>query len=392
MPAPDSAVAWVDQVLADAVAKRASDIHFEPLGATCRIRLRIDGLLEEHAQLPQHLTDAVTARIKVMAQLDIGEKRLPQDGRLKLTQANAAHEFRVSSCPTLFGEKIVLRHVDALIHLPKTDQLGMRSEQHAQLEAALACPWGLILVTGPTGSGKTVTLYAALQQLNQTHRNISTIEDPIEMTLPGVNQVAHHEGIGLTFAHALRAFLRQDPDVLMIGEIRDRTTAKIAVQAAQTGHLILSTLHTNTALATLTRLLHLGVDRADVASACRLIIAQTLMRTLHACKTHDRSTSAQRLMAKSPGAKVYRAVGCPACRRGYLGRTGVFETLPITQTLQAHIAQGHSDVGLAAQIQKQGGQTLNQAALAHVLEGRSSMAEYQRITATLNEPSVAGLA
>lgn len=385
MAEPSSAVAWVDRILADAVAKRASDIHFEPQPSACRVRLRIDGLLEEHAQLPHHLTEAITARLKVMAKLDIGQKRLPQDGRLKLSDASTQpqHEFRVSSCPTVFGEKLVLRHIDALERLPQTHELGMSTEQHSHLQTALACPWGLILVTGPTGSGKTVTLYSALQQLNQTHRNISTIEDPVEMTLTGINQVAHHEAIGLTFAHTLRAFLRQDPDVLMIGEIRDQTTAKIAMDAAQTGHLILSTLHTNTALATLNRLMQLGIERHDVAAACRLVIAQTLMRTLHTCKQPDASHAAIELKANHPTAHIHKPVGCSACRDGYLGRIGVFETVPMTAELRRLIVQDQDDLALAQHIDTHGGPSLRQAALGHVLAARSSIDEMHRTTASL---------
>jgi type IV pilus assembly protein PilB len=259
----------------------------------------------------------------------------------------------------------------------------MSDAQHAHLQTALNCPWGLILVTGPTGSGKTVTLYSALQQLNQTHRNISTIEDPVEMTLSGINQVAHHEAIGLTFAKTLRAFLRQDPDVIMIGEIRDSTTAKIALDAAQTGHLILSTLHTNTALATLTRLVHLGIERHDIASACRLVIAQTLMRTLHRCKQPDHSAAAHSLTTTHDNAQIYQAHGCSACRGGYLGRTGVFETLPITTELQRMIASGATDVAMADHIEAQGLPSLRQSALNHVLASRSSIEELQRTTAAL---------
>lgn len=377
----------VEQLLSDAISKRASDVHLEPQAQGLRVRLRIDGMLQEHQLVERTHINAITARIKILAGLDIGQQRLPQDGRLKLNaDASQAHEFRVSSCPTLFGEKLVLRHIDHLSTLPPLDQLGMLESQHQQLAQAIAHPWGMVLVTGPTGSGKTVTLYAALQALNEDHRNVSTIEDPIEMTLPGVNQVQCHEAIGLGFANTLRTFLRQDPDVLMIGEIRDALTAKMAVEAAQTGHLVFSSLHTHTALATLTRLRHLGISTPDLIGALRLVLSQTLMRKLHDCKQVDDSGKAMQLMANeaSCGAtRVYKATGCQHCRSGYLGRLGVFETLPITPAVRQALMDAQSLESLPPGTFSEDWIDLRKAARHHVLSGISSLAEMNRMTAEL---------
>ena len=384
---PASATTIVEQLLSDAMTKRASDVHLEPHANGLRVRLRIDGLLHEHQVLDRTQINAITARIKILAGLDIGQQRLPQDGRLKLnTQASVAHEFRVSSCPTLFGEKLVLRHIDHLSTLPSLKQLGMLESQYQQLRDAIAHPWGMVLVTGPTGSGKTVTLYAALQALNQDHRNISTIEDPIEMTLPGVNQVQCHEAIGLGFANTLRTFLRQDPDVLMIGEIRDALTAKMAVEAAQTGHLVFSSLHTHTALATLTRLRHLGISTPDLIGALRLVLSQTLMRKLHDCKQPDDSEKAKQWMvnAASPNkAQIYQSAGCARCRSGYLGRVGVFETLPITSSVRQSLLDAQSPESLSSSGFSDDWIDLRKAAREHVLSGISSLAEMNRVTSEL---------
>jgi len=384
-PSP-SAVEWVDEVLADAIYKKASDVHIEPAKQQLVTRLRIDGLLSKHRCVPANQTQAIVARIKIMAGLDIGQQRLPQDGRIRFQAPGASgpDEFRVSTCPTLFGEKVVLRHLDTLETLPSIDQLGMTEAQQSQLIQAIENPWGLILVTGPTGSGKTVTLYSSLSRLNQAHRNISTIEDPIEMTLPGINQVQCHEGIGLGFASTLRAFLRQDPDVLMIGEIRDQLTAKMTIEAAQTGHLVFSTLHTNTALATLTRLKHLGISPIDIAQALRLIVAQALMRKLHTCRRIDESPRAIALAKQHKVPALYCAGQCSACRSGYLGRIGVFETLSVTPKIASHLVAQSSNHLLADHLRAIHHVDLYQAALGHVLAGNSSLAEMHRITSDMN--------
>lgn len=378
-----SATGIVEQLLSDAMTKRASDVHIEPHQDGLNIRLRIDGLLQHHQTLERAQTNAVIARIKILAGLDIGQQRLPQDGRLKLDrQGRLQQEFRVSSCPTLFGEKLVLRHIDHLSALPSLNQLGLLEHQHQELANAIEHPWGMVLVTGPTGSGKTVTLYSALQALNKAHRNISTIEDPIEMTLPGINQVQCHEAIGLGFANTLRTFLRQDPDVLMIGEIRDTVTAKMAVEAAQTGHLVFSSLHTHTALGTLTRLRHLGVSAPDLVGALRLVVSQSLMRKLHHCKQPDDSIMANQIpgqSAQTPG-RIYRATGCEQCRSGYLGRVGVFETLPITHAVRRTLLQARSPETLSANDFEGGWTDLRQAAAQHVVDGISSLSEMNRIT------------
>lgn len=382
---------WVDQLLSDAIHKKASDIHIEPMRNQLRCRLRIDGLLHAYQTAPPTQAAAITARLKILANLDIGQRRLPQDGRIRFQVGNASafDEFRVSTCPTLFGEKIVLRHLDTLDALPALSALGMSPSQLSAFREAIERPWGLVLVTGPTGSGKSVTLYSALAALNQTHRNIATIEDPIEMTMPGVNQVQCHEAIGLGFSQTLRTFLRQDPDVIMIGEIRDAVTAKMTVEAAQTGHLVFSTLHTNTALATLTRLRHLGISANDIHHSLRLIVAQSLMRKLHSCRQPDESHAAKALQHHHPDKTIYRAVGCPECRSGYLGRIGVFETL---------VVRNHQDDSLAAHPQDPTCDALNEAkhhtdlrsaALDHVLNGISSLEEMHRITAELT-PADAG--
>lgn len=372
IPITQTAGEWVDQVLEDAIHKKASDIHIEPTQHDLRCRLRIDGLLYPYRNAPANQASAITARLKILANLDIGQQRLPQDGRMRFQISNTmrSDEFRVSTCPTLFGEKIVLRHLDTLEALPKLQELGMSAEQLKQFEHAINRPWGLILVTGPTGSGKTVTLYSALATLNQTHRNIATIEDPIEMTLPGINQVQCHESIGLGFSQILRTFLRQDPDVMMIGEVRDAITAKMTVEAAQTGHLVFSTLHTNTALATLTRLRHLGISENDISQSLRLVVAQSLMRKLHSCCQPDESSAAKALQRQHPNRTVFRAVGCGECRSGYLGRIGVFETLALDPYSDPNSPSAHL------------GQHVNirAAALDHVLNGISSIEEMHRIT------------
>ncbi len=334
-------VRFVNKIMLDAIRKSASDIHFEPYEKYYRIRLRIDGVLREIAQPPVQLATKLAARLKVMSRLDIAERRVPQDGRIKMRLSkNRSIDFRVSSCPTLFGEKIVLRILDASTAMMGIDALGYEGFQKDLYLKTLARPQGMILVTGPTGSGKTVSLYTGLAILNVEDTNISTAEDPAEIVLPGVNQVNVNPKVGLTFASALRAFLRQDPDVIMVGEVRDLETAEIAIKAAQTGHLVLSTLHTNDAPQTLTRLVDMGVKPYAIATSVSLIIAQRLARRLCGnCKTpldmpHEallREGFTEDQIAK-PDFKIYKPVGCSQCTDGYKGRIGIYEVLPVSET------------------------------------------------------------
>ena len=335
-------VRFVNKIMLDAIRKSASDIHFEPYEKYYRIRLRIDGVLREIAQPPVQLATKLAARLKVMSRLDIAERRVPQDGRIKMRLSkNRSIDFRVSSCPTLFGEKIVLRILDASTAMMGIDALGYEGFQKDLYLKVLAKPQGMILVTGPTGSGKTVSLYTGLSILNVEDTNISTAEDPAEIVLPGVNQVNVNPKVGLTFASALRAFLRQDPDVIMVGEIRDLETAEIAIKAAQTGHLVLSTLHTNDAPQTLTRMVDMGVKPYAIATSVSLIIAQRLARRLCPnCKQpldlpHDallREGFTEEQIATT-GFKVYKHVGCSQCTDGYKGRVGIYEVLPVTEAM-----------------------------------------------------------
>ncbi|HET9448239.1 MAG TPA: type IV-A pilus assembly ATPase PilB, partial [Steroidobacteraceae bacterium] len=331
-------VRFVNKVLLDAIKKGASDIHFEPYEKSYRIRLRLDGYLKEIANPPVQLAVKLAARLKVMSRLDIAERRVPQDGRIKMRiSKNRAIDFRVSTCPTLFGEKIVARILDPSSAMLGIDALGYEATQKDLYMKALAQPHGMILVTGPTGSGKTVSLYTGLNILNKEDTNISTAEDPAEINLPGVNQVNVNPKVGLTFASALRAFLRQDPDVIMVGEIRDLETAEIAIKAAQTGHLVLSTLHTNDAPKTLTRLIDMGVKPYAIATSVSLIIAQRLARKLcNNCKTPiDMPPEALLKEGYSEeeidqGIKIYKPVGCGSCTDGYKGRTGLYQVMPVT--------------------------------------------------------------
>jgi type IV pilus assembly protein PilB len=335
-------VRFVNKIMLDAIRKAASDIHFEPYEKYYRIRLRIDGVLREIAQPPVQLATKLAARLKVMSRLDIAERRVPQDGRIKMRLSkNRSIDFRVSSCPTLFGEKIVLRILDASTAMMGIDALGYEPFQKALYMKTLARPQGMILVTGPTGSGKTVSLYTGLSILNVEDTNISTAEDPAEIVLPGVNQVNVNPKVGLTFASALRAFLRQDPDVIMVGEVRDLETAEIAIKAAQTGHLVLSTLHTNDAPQTLTRLVDMGVKPYAIATSVSLIIAQRLSRRLCSnCKV-PLTLPAEALLKEgftenqiaSPDFKVHKPVGCSQCTDGYKGRVGLYEVLPVTEAV-----------------------------------------------------------
>jgi len=327
-------VRFVNKVLLDAINRKASDIHFEPYEKFFRVRVRLDGILEEVASPPSNLAPRISARLKVMSRLDISERRVPQDGRIKMQiSKKKAIDFRVNTCPTLFGEKIVLRILDPSSASLGIDALGYESEQKALYVNALSKPYGMILVTGPTGSGKTVSLYTGLNILNTTDRNISTAEDPAEINMPGVNQVNVNSKVGLTFAAALRAFLRQDPDVIMVGEIRDLETAEIAIKADQTGHLVLSTLHTNDAPQTLTRLANMGVPPYNIASAVTVIIAQRLARRLcERCKTIDdapREALLEEGLSETQieGHQIYKAVGCDHCNKGYKGRVGIYQVM-----------------------------------------------------------------
>jgi type IV pilus assembly protein PilB len=382
-------VRFVNKIMLDAIRKSASDIHFEPYEKYYRIRLRIDGVLREIAQPPVQLATKLAARLKVMSRLDIAERRVPQDGRIKMKLSkNRSIDFRVSSCPTLFGEKIVLRILDASTAMMGIDALGYEPFQKELYLKTLAKPQGMILVTGPTGSGKTVSLYTGLSILNVEDTNISTAEDPAEIVLAGVNQVNVNPKVGLTFASALRAFLRQDPDVIMVGEIRDLETAEIAIKAAQTGHLVLSTLHTNDAPQTLTRMIDMGVKPYAIATSVSLIIAQRLARRLcSACKQpfdlpHDallrEGFSEQQIAA--PGFKVYKHVGCGQCTDGYKGRVGLYEVLPVTESIGRIILEGGSAPHIAAEARKNGVWDLRAAGLKKVMDGLTTLEEVNRVT------------
>ena len=358
-------VRLLHKLLADAIGMGASDLHFEPFEHFFRVRLRIDGILHELAQPPLTMRDKLATRLKILARLDIAEKRLPQDGKMRLALAQRSIDLRVSTLPTQFGEKIVLRILDTAQAAFSIAELGYEPAQQEALLQAIAKPHGLVLMTGPTGSGKTVSLYACLQRLNRPGVNIATAEDPVEINLPGINQVGINERAGLDFATALRAFLRQDPDVLMVGEIRDLETADIAVKASQTGHLVLSTLHTNDAPATLTRLLNMGVPAYNIAASVSLIVAQRLVRKLCRCRRPAVGTPV-----------TYLPQGCPACNQsGYRGRTGIYQVLPVSAAMQALILAQAGTLELAQQAQAEGIIDLRRAGLLKVLRGETSMGE-----------------
>ncbi len=381
-------VRFVNKVLLDAIKRGASDIHFEPYEKSYRIRLRLDGFLKEIASPPVQLAVKLAARIKVMSRLDIAERRVPQDGRIKMRiSKNRAIDFRVSTCPTLFGEKIVARILDPSSAMLGIDALGYEPAQKELYMNALAQPHGMILVTGPTGSGKTVSLYTGLNILNKEDTNISTAEDPAEINLPGVNQVNVNPKVGLTFASALRAFLRQDPDVIMVGEIRDLETAEIAIKAAQTGHLVLSTLHTNDAPKTLTRLIDMGVKPYAIATSVSLIIAQRLARRLcNNCKV-PMEMPAEALLKEGftqeeidEGIKIYKPVGCSSCTDGYKGRTGLYQVMPVSEEIQRIILQEGNAVDIAKQSAKEGIWDLRKSGLAKVKAGITSLEEINQCT------------
>ena len=381
-------VRFVNKILLDAIKRGASDVHFEPYEKYFRVRTRLDGVLSEVAQPPVVLATKVCARLKVMSRMDIAERRVPQDGRIKMRLSkNRAIDFRVNTCPTLFGEKIVLRILDPSSAKLGIEMLGYDDLQRGMYEKHLAKPYGMILVTGPTGSGKTVSLYTGLNILNTEDRNISTAEDPAEINLPGINQVNVNPKVGLTFASSLKAFLRQDPDVIMVGEIRDLETAEIAIKAAQTGHLVLSTLHTNDAPKTLTRLVDMGVKPYAIATSVSLIIAQRLARRLcDNCKEpqdiprealEKEGFDAEDLEA---GLTVFGAKGCKSCSGGYKGRVGIFQVMEVSEAMGRIIMEGGNAIQIADQAATEGVHDLRRAGLNKVKEGVTSLVEINRVT------------
>ena len=380
-------VKFVNKVLVDAIRRGASDIHFEPYETDYRVRLRIDGILKQVAKAPVKLNARIAARLKVMSQLDIAEKRVPQDGRIKLNLSKTKQvDFRVSTLPTLFGEKIVLRILDGGAAKLGIEKLGYEDDQKQLFLDAIKKPYGMVLVTGPTGSGKTVSLYTALNILNDDSRNISTVEDPVEIRVPGINQVQQNAKRGMTFAAALRSFLRQDPDVIMVGEIRDLETAEIAVKAAQTGHMVLSTLHTNDAPQTIARLMNMGVAPFNITSSVSIVIAQRLARRLHDCKQEQKLPDNVLLEEGftqeeiDAGLTIYEAVGCPDCTEGYKGRTGIYQVMPMTDEIAAIVLAGGNSQQIAEAAQRSGVRDLRQSALLKVRNGITSLAEINRVT------------
>jgi len=381
-------VRYVNKVLMDAIGNGASDIHFESYEKHCRIRFRQDGLLREVSNPPVNIAARLVARLKVMSRMNIAERRVPQDGRIKLKIGRDREiDFRVNTLPTLYGEKVVLRILDASADLVGIDHLGFEPEQKSIFLSAIQKPYGMILVTGPTGSGKMVSLYSALEILNRSEVNISTVEDPVEIRVPGINQVNMNVKTGLTFAAALRAFLRQDPDIVMVGEIRDLETAEIAVKAAQTGHLVLSTLHTNDAPQSLTRLANMGIPLYNIASSVHLIMAQRLARRLcpH-CKEpeqlpHDalleEAFSSHEIEAELT---LYRAVGCEHCANGYRGRVGIFQAMPISEAIGRLILEGGNALQLAEQARREGVMDLRESGLRKIKSGVTSLEEINRVT------------
>jgi type IV pilus assembly protein PilB len=380
-------VRFLQKMLIDAINARASDLHFEPYEYNYRVRFRIDGELREITQPPVAIKDKLASRIKVISRLDIAEKRVPQDGRMKLKFGNRAIDFRVSTLPTLFGEKIVIRILDPSSAKLGIEALGYEKVEKDRLMNAIQRPYGMILVTGPTGSGKTVSLYTCLNILNQPGVNISTVEDPAEINLPGINQVNVNDKAGLNFSTALKAFLRQDPDVIMVGEIRDLETADIAIKAAQTGHLVMSTLHTNDAPTTLTRMLNMGVAPFNIAASVLLITAQRLARRL--CENCKQPADYPRESLLRAGYKAedldgswkpYRAVGCSACNNGYKGRVGIYQVMPISEAIQRIILSEGTAMDIAAQAAKDGVRDLRQSGLVKVRAGVTTLEEVIAVT------------
>ncbi|MCF6280861.1 MAG: type IV-A pilus assembly ATPase PilB [Candidatus Polarisedimenticolaceae bacterium] len=382
-------VRFVNKILLDAINLGASDIHLEPYEYKFRIRYRQDGMLSEVASPPNNLASRLTARIKVMSRMNIAERRVPQDGRIKMKLSkNRSIDFRVNTCPTLYGEKIVLRILDPASAQIGIEALGFAAEQEEAFLAAIKKPYGMILVTGPTGSGKTVTLYTALNLLNKPEVNISTVEDPVEIQVAGINQVNQNARTGMTFAEALRAFLRQDPDVVMVGEIRDLETAEIAIKAAQTGHLVLSTLHTNDAPQTLTRLSNMGIPAFNIASSVMLIIAQRLARRLCShCKKVEEGLPNEVLKDEGftekdikAGITIYKPVGCDLCNDGYKGRVGIFQVMPISEKMSKIIMENGNSLQLGEQAEIEGISDLRKSGLRKVMEGVTGLEEINRVT------------
>jgi type IV pilus assembly protein PilB len=380
-------VKFVNKILLDAINKGASDIHIEPYEKTFRVRYREDGILHEVASPPLQLATRIVARVKILSRLDIAERRVPQDGRIKMrVSKNRSIDFRVSTLPTLWGEKVVMRILDPAAATLGVEKLGFEDVQKQHFLEAIARPQGMVLVTGPTGSGKTVTLYTALNILNTPDTNISTAEDPVEINLQGINQVNINEKAGLVFSSALRAFLRQDPDIIMVGEIRDLETAEIAIKAAQTGHLVLSTLHTNDAPATLTRMVNMGVPPFNIASSVHLIIAQRLGRRL--CNSCKRPMDIPKPALLKAGFRedeigtfsVYEPVGCDACNGGYKGRVGIYQVMPVSEAIGEIIMRGGNQLDIEKQAHKEGVADLRQSGLKKVKDGVTSLAEIENVT------------
>jgi type IV pilus assembly protein PilB len=380
-------VRFLQKMLIDAINMRASDLHFEPYEYHYRVRFRIDGELREITQPPVAIKDKLASRIKVISRMDIAEKRVPQDGRMKLKFGTKAIDFRVSTLPTLFGEKVVIRILDSSSAKMGIEALGYEKIEKDRLVGAIGRPYGMILVTGPTGSGKTVSLYTCLNILNQPGVNIATVEDPAEINLPGINQVNVNDRAGLTFAAALKSFLRQDPDIIMVGEIRDLETADIAIKAAQTGHLVMSTLHTNDAPTTLTRLLNMGVPPFNIASSVLLITAQRLARKL--CENCKKPAEYPRESMLKAGFKPedldgnwkpYRAVGCSSCNNGYKGRVGIYQVMPITEAIQRIILSEGTALDIAKQAETEGVRDLRQSGLVKVRGGVTTLEEVILVT------------
>ena len=381
-------VKMVNLILMEAIRKKASDIHIEPYEQDFRVRLRLDGMLTEVMRPPARMKNALISRLKIMAQLNIAEKRLPQDGRIKArTPQGDPLEFRVSILPTLFGEKVVMRIMDKSMLQVDMHKLGLEDHSLRILEQAIKLPYGMVLVTGPTGSGKTTALYSALMELNQTGVNISTVEDPVEFSLEGVNQVQVQEAVGLTFASVLRSFLRQDPDIILVGEIRDLETAEIAIKAALTGHLVLATLHTNDAPSTLTRLINMGVDGFLVASSVNAIMSQRLVRLLCPVCRVPEDLDQQKLLAMGmlpdelEKARIFGPGGCEECSHtGYKGRTGVYEVMPVTPLIQEMVLKGESDLKLKKTAIEEGMITMRRSGLIKLARGETSVQEVLRST------------
>lgn len=380
-------VRFINKILLDAIKKGSSDIHFEVYEKECRIRFRTDGILYEIAKPPLNLANRLVARLKVMSRLDISERRVPQDGRFKMKLSrNHSIDFRISTCPTIWGEKIVTRILDPSSVTLGIDALGYDPVQKDLFLGAIQKPQGMILVTGPTGSGKSVSLYTALNILNTTERNVSTVEDPVEINLPGINQVNVNLKTNLTFSAALRSFLRQDPDVIMVGEMRDLETAEIGIKAAQTGHLVLSTLHTNSAAETITRLLNMGVAPFNVATSINLIIAQRLARRLcEKCKQPHQLPKESLLPfgfteRELSTLNIFKPVGCDACNNGYKGRVGLYEVMPFSKPISQAVLAGQNSITIAEIAQQEGMLTLYESGLNKVRLGITSLEEINRVT------------